>query len=62
MARLEALRVLLAITCIGDLKCHQMDLKAAFLYGQLQDEVYLKRPQGMEVEGSVQATEAFVKP
>lgn len=47
VVRLESLRVLVAIVCIENLECEQMDIKAAFLNGILE-EVYKEQPQGLE--------------
>ncbi|OWY93963.1 Retrotransposon protein, Ty1-Copia subclass, partial [Phytophthora megakarya] len=51
VVRLESLRVLLAIVCIEDLECHQMDVETAFLNGDLTEEVYIKPPQGLDMDG-----------
>ena len=32
---------------------HRMDVKTAFLNGMIEEEVYIKQPQGFEVENSV---------
>jgi hypothetical protein len=49
--RLDALRVLLALIAIHDLECHQMDVDTAFLNGDLEEEVYMHQPQGLERKG-----------
>ena len=46
VARLEAIRLLLAFACILDLKLYQMDVKSAFLNGYIQEEVYVEQPPG----------------
>ncbi|XP_062099935.1 uncharacterized mitochondrial protein AtMg00820-like [Humulus lupulus] len=40
VARLESIRMLLAIACQLKMKLHQMDLKSAFLNGILQEEIF----------------------
>ena len=42
VARLEAIRLLLAFACIMDFKLYQMDVKSAFLNGYIQEEVYVE--------------------
>ena len=46
VARLEAIRVLLAFACLMDFKLFQMDVKSAFLTGFIMEEVYVEQPQG----------------
>ena len=41
VARLETIRVLLALAAHGDWQVHHMDVKSAFLNGELQEEVYV---------------------
>ena len=50
MARLEAIRVLLAFACTKGFKLYQMDVKSAFLNGFIQEEAYVKQPPGFENE------------
>ena len=47
-ARLEAIRMLLAFACFMDFKLFQMDVKSAFLNGDLNEEVYVEQPPGFE--------------
>ena len=46
VARLESIRILLAITSHLNFDLYQMDVKSAFLNGILQEEVYVEQPKG----------------
>ncbi|KAI3712432.1 hypothetical protein L1987_70988 [Smallanthus sonchifolius] len=46
VARLEAIRMFLAYAAYMDFTVHQMDVKSTFLYGKVQEEVYVKQPPG----------------
>ncbi|KAL0553600.1 hypothetical protein IC582_007500 [Cucumis melo] len=46
VARLEAIRLLLGISCIHKFKLYQMDVKSAFLNGYLNEEVYVAQRKG----------------
>jgi len=48
VARLEAVRLLLAYACMNGFKLHQMDVKSAFLNGYIGEEVYVRQPPGFE--------------
>lgn len=48
VARLEAIRVLLAYACSLNFQLYQMDVKSAFLNGFINEEVYVKQPPGFE--------------
>jgi hypothetical protein len=50
VARLEAIRILLAFSMAKGFKLHQMDVKSAFLNGVLEEEVYVRQPPGFESE------------
>ncbi|GJR93164.1 retrovirus-related pol polyprotein from transposon TNT 1-94 [Tanacetum coccineum] len=44
VARLESIRILLAIACASDFKLYQMDVKSAFLNGFINKDVYVAQP------------------
>jgi len=48
IARLEAIRMLLAFACYKNFKLYQMDVKSAFLNGYIIGEVYVEQPPGFE--------------
>lgn len=48
--RYDSLRVLLAIATEKDLELKQFDVKTAFLYGQLQEEVFMEIPEGLNTK------------
>jgi hypothetical protein len=50
VARLEAIRILLAFVVAKGFKLYQMDVKSAFLNGFIEEEVYVKQPPGFESE------------
>jgi hypothetical protein len=50
VARLEAIRILLAFSVAKGFKLYQMDVKSAFLNGVLDEEVFVKQPSGFESE------------
>ena len=46
VARMEAIRMLLAFASHKGFKLFQMDVKCAFLNGFIDEEVYVKQPPG----------------
>ena len=48
MARLEAIRILLAFVVSQSIKLFHMDVKSAFLNGFIKEEVYVEQPSGFE--------------
>ena len=48
VARLESIRILLSYAAHHNFKLQQMDVESAFLYGPLNELVYVKQPPGFE--------------
>jgi hypothetical protein len=49
VARLEAIRMFLSYACHKKFKVYQMDVKLAFLNGDLKEEVYLEQQEGFQL-------------
>ena len=54
VARLDTLRIVLAITRHHKWKFYQMDVKSTFLNGILQEEVYVQQPPSYQIMGHEQ--------
>ena len=46
VARLEAIRIFLAYASYKRFTVYQMDVKTAFLYGKVKEEIYVEQPDG----------------
>jgi hypothetical protein len=51
VVRLESVRLLLAYAAGEGWLIHHMDVKSAFLNGELQEDVFITQPRGFVVEG-----------
>ncbi|WVZ53539.1 hypothetical protein U9M48_004466 [Paspalum notatum var. saurae] len=51
VARMTTIRVLLFLAVSYSLIIHQMDVKTAFLNGELEEEIYMEQPDGFVVKG-----------
>lgn len=52
VVRTESVRTVIALSAQNNLKLHQMDITTAFLNGELQEEAYMKQPQGYVKNGN----------
>ena len=50
-ARMAAMRAVLAVAATEDLELESVDISTAFLNGDIDAEVYMKVPEGLEIEG-----------
>jgi hypothetical protein len=53
IAILEAIRMFLAYACHKRFKVYQMDVKSAFLNGDLSEEVYMEQPEGFNLSDNL---------
>lgn len=51
VVRFASIRLILAIVAHLDLELFQMDVKTAFLNGELDDEIYMDQPKGFQEKG-----------
>ena len=50
----DSFRIIMALVAHFDLELHQMDVKTAFLNGNLGEEVYMQQPEGFQMKGKEQ--------
>ncbi|GJW99868.1 retrovirus-related pol polyprotein from transposon TNT 1-94 [Tanacetum coccineum] len=51
VTRITSIRMILAIAALRNLEIHQMDVKTAFLNGDLEEEIYMNQPEGFIAPG-----------
>jgi hypothetical protein len=48
LSKKDSFRIIMALVAHFDLELHQMDVKTVFLNGDLEEEVYMKQPEGFD--------------
>jgi hypothetical protein len=51
VVKMSSIRVVLSLATSLDLEIEQMDVKTAFLHGDLEEEIYMEQPEGFRVKG-----------
>ena len=51
VTRLETVRLLLALAAKNNWEVHHLDVKTAFLNGEISEDVYIVQPEGFEIVG-----------
>ena len=51
VAKVTSIRLLLSVATAFDFEIEQMDVKTSFLHGDLEEEIYMKQPEGFMVKG-----------
>ena len=51
VSKKDSLRIVMALVAHYDLELHQMDVKTAFLNGDLDEEIYMEQPEGFIEKG-----------
>ena len=46
VSKYTTVRALLSMAAAEDLELHQLDIKTAFLNGELEETIYMKQPEG----------------
>jgi len=45
------MRLLLAVAALENLNIQSIDVKTAYLYGNLDEEIYMEQPEGFKLPG-----------
>ncbi|WJZ95257.1 hypothetical protein VitviT2T_014041 [Vitis vinifera] len=61
VTRINSIRMVLAIAALRNLEIHQMDVKTAFLNGDLDEEIYMEQPEGFSAPGQEKKVCKLVK-
>ena len=50
VVKMNSIRVVLSLAASMDLEIEQLDVKTAFLHGDLEEEIYMQQPEGFKVK------------
>ena len=45
VVKMSSIRIILGLVATLDLECEQLDVKTAFLHGELEEEIYMEQPE-----------------
>ena len=48
---MESIRILIAIAAQEEWELHHLDVKTAFLNGEIKEDIYISQPEGFEIKG-----------
>ena len=51
VARMDTIRMIIALVAQKNWTIFQLDVKSAFLHGELSEDVYVEQPRGYEKKG-----------
>ena len=51
VVKISSIRVVLSLVARLNLEVEQLDVKTAFLHGDLEEEIYMEQPKGFKVKG-----------
>ena len=54
VVKMTSIRLMMGLAACLDLEIEQLDVKTAFLHGNLNEEIYMAQPEGFEVKGKEQ--------
>jgi hypothetical protein len=49
VSKMEEIRLILDYAHFKNIKVYQMDMKSTFLNGELEEEVYIEKPEGFQL-------------
>ncbi|KAH9686503.1 hypothetical protein KPL70_014374 [Citrus sinensis] len=61
VTRINSIRMIIAVAALRNLEIHQMDVKTAFLNGDLDEEIYMEQPEGFIAPGQEKKVCKLVK-
>ncbi|GAA0185895.1 transmembrane signal receptor [Lithospermum erythrorhizon] len=51
VVKMTSIRIVLGLVARFDFELEQLDVKTAFLHGDLEEDIYMKQPEGFEIRG-----------
>ncbi|KAL6218155.1 hypothetical protein ACLB2K_011371 [Fragaria x ananassa] len=61
VTRITSIKIVLAIDALRNLEVYQMDVKTAFLNGDVEEEIYMEQPEGFSAPGQERKVCKLVK-